>query len=170
MRLRPAVLGTNLKYIICETSVMAALVSTSASSRFIDCPLVEIIHLHDCLRNALANLLVDVNVIADTCCSGSGSGNGALGKISEGSRKDCDASDVEKEIKRMREVEKKVSARFRVIWSVFQAHSKAEDDYIWPRLQEKLGDDISVGSHGEKKGALINEEDYEEVSKIMKRN
>ena len=76
------------------------------------------------------------------------------------------------EMHQMHEAFLSVSARFKVLWSVFQTHSKAEDDYIWPKLQSKLGDDVSVGSHGitnkgerenKKVGRLgINEEDYEE--------
>lgn len=76
---------------------------------FGDCALVEIIHLHDCLRGALRALSADVDKLAAI--------------VKDGSR------DVD--------LEKKVAGRFTVIWSVFRAHSQAEDQFIWPKLREK---------------------------------
>ena len=35
------------------------------------------------------------------------------------------------------ELERQVAGRFQVIWSVFRAHSAAEDEFIWPALQRK---------------------------------
>ena len=43
-----------------------------------------------------------------------------------------------------------VCARFKVLWSVFQTHSKAEDDYIWPKLHEKMGDTKSSHNNNNK--------------------
>jgi hypothetical protein len=79
---------------------------------FGDCALVEIIHLHDCLRGALKALENDVNVLSQTFLEG--------GRNSELSK-----------------LERRVAGRFQVIWSVFRAHSSAEDEFIWPTLQSK---------------------------------
>ena len=37
----------------------------------------------------------------------------------------------------LNELEGRVNGRFKVIWSVFRAHSSAEDEFIWPALQLK---------------------------------
>ena len=37
----------------------------------------------------------------------------------------------------MSDLERRVAGRFKVIWSVFRAHSSAEDEFIWPTLQSK---------------------------------
>ncbi len=78
---------------------------------FGDCALVEIIHLHDCLRGALRALERDVEALNQTLVCG-------------------DQSTVN-------ELECRVNGRFKVIWSVFRAHSSAEDEFIWPALQLK---------------------------------
>lgn len=38
---------------------------------------------------------------------------------------------------RVGELERRVAGRFKVIWSVFRAHSSAEDEFIWPALRMK---------------------------------
>lgn len=78
---------------------------------FGDCALVEIIHLHDCLRGALRALERDVEALKQTLL-----------------RRDQSA---------LNELECRVNGRFKVIWSVFRAHSSAEDEFIWPALQLK---------------------------------
>ena len=77
---------------------------------FGDCALVEIIHLHDCLRGALKALQEDVSQLNQSVLTG----NQVAG-----------------------ELERRVAGRFKVIWSVFRAHSAAEDEFIWPALQSK---------------------------------
>jgi hypothetical protein len=79
---------------------------------FGDCALVEIIHLHDCLRGALKALENDVNILSQTFFEG-----GRKGEVTD--------------------LERRVAGRVKVIWSVFRAHSSAEDEFIWPTLQSK---------------------------------
>jgi iron-sulfur cluster repair protein YtfE (RIC family) len=80
---------------------------------FGDCALIEIIHLHDCLRGALKALECDVNELAGVVVKGN----------------------VNKQV--VADLERRVASRFKVIWSVFRAHSAAEDEFIWPALQSK---------------------------------
>ena len=85
-----------------------------AKEIFGDCALVEIIHLHDCFRGALKNLEVDVS---ELCREMSSAGSGSETRVSD--------------------LERRVAGRFTVIWSVFRAHSAAEDEFIWPALKAK---------------------------------
>lgn len=78
---------------------------------FGDCALIEIIHLHDCLRGAIRELCTDVNELSQSAAKGEGA--------------------------QLEVLEKRVAGRFKVIWSVFRAHSSAEDEFIWPALQSK---------------------------------
>ena len=80
---------------------------------FGDCALVEIIHLHDCLRGALKALEADVAQLSQSIQGG----------IRQASN----------------DLERRVAGRFKVIWSVFRAHSAAEDEFIWPALKTKTG-------------------------------
>jgi iron-sulfur cluster repair protein YtfE (RIC family) len=80
---------------------------------FGDCALIEIIHLHDCLRGALKALESDVSELAGVVVKGN----------------------VNKQV--VADLERRVASRFKVIWSVFRAHSAAEDEFIWPALQSK---------------------------------
>eukprot|EP00984_Skeletonema_dohrnii_P039060 scaffold43018_cov133-Skeletonema_dohrnii-CCMP3373.AAC.1 len=41
---------------------------------------------------------------------------------------------------RILDLERRVAGRFTVIWSVFRAHSSAEDEFIWPALKAKQVD------------------------------
>ena len=84
---------------------------------FGDCALVEIIHLHDCLRGALNALEKDVTELSHIIFKG---------------------GDYNRERnQQLNELERRVASRFKVIWSVFKAHSSAEDEFIWPTLQSK---------------------------------
>ena len=107
---------------------------------FGDCALVEIIHLHDCLRGALKALQDDVFQLNQSVFTGN--------KVAS-------------------ELERQVAGRFQVIWSVFRAHSAAEDEFIWPALQSKTGrkigspmynssnqDDLEPGPH------IVEQEEY----------
>jgi len=76
--------------------------SSRRRARFGDCALIEIIHLHDCLRGAVARLQADVE--------------------------ELDSSE---------DAYNRIAGRFHVIWSVFRAHSSAEDAFIWPALNKK---------------------------------
>jgi iron-sulfur cluster repair protein YtfE (RIC family) len=100
-----------------KTIEIASDAEESAAKRrkdmFGDCALVEIIHLHDCLRGALKALESDVAQLIQS--------------IQGGSRQDSN------------DLERRVAGRFKVIWSVFRAHSAAEDEFIWPALKTKTG-------------------------------
>mmetsp|Transcript_32337 Transcript_32337/g.52760 ORF Transcript_32337/g.52760 Transcript_32337/m.52760 type:complete len:856 (-) Transcript_32337:87-2654(-) len=94
----------------------------TAKKLFGDCALVEIIHLHDCFRGALKHLEVDVS---ELCREITAAGEDAVhNNNSDG---------------RISDLERRVAGRFTVIWSVFRAHSAAEDEFIWPALKAKQG-------------------------------
>jgi hypothetical protein len=110
-----------------ESSATAAALVVKATAKrrkdlFGDCALVEIIHLHDCLRGALNALERDVNVL----------------------------SQVSSDYNSLSELERRVAGRFKVIWSVFRAHSSAEDEFIWPTLQSKTGQGKQVNNDNTK--------------------
>jgi hypothetical protein len=108
---------------------------------FGNCALIEIVHLHDCLRGALKALETDVNNLVLV--------------IQEGSRDEP-----------VRDLERRVAGRFKVIWSVFRAHSSAEDEFIWPALRLKTQGRIKHGSpkynDGKSDDQVIGQEEYEE--------
>jgi len=83
---------------------------------FGDSPLVEIIHLHDCFRGALKNLELDVSELCHAI------------NIAE-----CEESTQDK----VTDLHGRVAGRLNVIWTVFRAHSSAEDEFIWPALKAK---------------------------------
>lgn len=95
-----------------------------AKEIFGDCALVEIIHLHDCFRGALRNLEVDVT---ELCREMSSSASTTTGSTAAGLHTET----------RINDLERRVAGRFTVIWSVFRAHSAAEDEFIWPALKAK---------------------------------
>lgn len=101
--------------------------------RFGDCALVEIIHLHDCLRGALGDLQRDVTELSQVFTTVN---------LSSASSASSSFSCVDKRA-RVEKLERKVASRFHLIWSVFRAHSKAEDEFIWPALKEKLNENKS---------------------------
>ena len=97
---------------------------------FGDCALIEIIHLHDCLRGALSALETDVNELA-----------GAI-LANDSNKPDSHASKVSSNHSishqsKLADLERRVASRFKVIWSVFKSHSQAEDEFIWPALKLK---------------------------------
>lgn len=71
---------------------------------FRDCALIEIIHLHDCLRGAVKALQQDVQALTQS--------------FQRGLSRTSDAA--------VADLEGRVFGRFKVIWSVFRAHSTAE--------------------------------------------
>jgi hypothetical protein len=99
--------------------------SRRAKNIFGDCALVEIIHLHDCFRGALTNLEHDVSELCREISAA------------------VDGADVDNTItddsadNRISDLERRVAGRFTVIWTVFRAHSAAEDEFIWPALKAK---------------------------------
>ena len=93
---------------------------------FRDCALIEIIHLHDCLRGAVKALEQDVQALAKSLIGAAG----------------ADAADAA-----VADLEGRVFGRFKVIWSVFRAHSTAEDEFIWPALRRKT-QQVQVQANG----------------------
>lgn len=98
----------------------SASTSNPSARRFGDCALVEIIHLHDCLRGAIAAMQKDIEALSKEFAS-------------------TQASSGIANVWKTETLERKIAARFKVIWSVFKAHSEAEDEFIWPTLRDKLG-------------------------------
>ena len=124
---------------------------------FGDCALIEIIHLHDCLRGALKSLQEDVTaltqqIIQDFAISTNNSSNRSINNSTQdGETRRIRSSQIKGEIKDdeqnaakpqtnqdWRDLERSVAGRFKVIWSVFRAHSSAEDEFIWPALRSKM--------------------------------
>lgn len=136
-----------------EPASSALTLSKRRKDLFGECGLIEIIHLHDCLRGALKALERDVGELSQTVLRGV-----------------CNEQAAE--------LERRVAGRFRVIWSVFRAHSSAEDEYIWPALSAKTKGQIRGSpkySPGEEPGPphkpvailpegddVIEQEEYEE--------
>jgi hypothetical protein len=92
---------------------------------FGDCALIEIIHLHDCLRGAIKALEKDVMELSHQS------------SVANRNRSSVDGSSTNKPESQLETLERRVTGRFKVIWSVFRAHSAAEDEFIWPALQSK---------------------------------
>ena len=117
----------------------ATIHNTGTSSRrakdlFGDCALVEIIHLHDCFRGALSALEADVSELCkEIAISTSGV------RVTSSSSSSSSSSSPDEEC-RILDLERRVAGRFTVIWSVFKAHSSAEDEFIWPALKAKQVD------------------------------
>ena len=84
---------------------------------FEDCALIEMIHLHDCLRGAFKTLEKDAQELAHL------------------RRQERSSEDDQQNL--LCDIEGRLTGRFKVIWSVFRAHSAAEDEFIWPALQSK---------------------------------
>lgn len=76
-----------------------------------DCSLIEMLHLHDCIRTSLQSLVEEVELFA-RCMESNAS------TFSE-----------------LRLLSRKMYGRFQIIWSVFQAHSSAEDEFLWPAVE-----------------------------------
>jgi hypothetical protein len=109
-----------------EESIKEASLSTSHRKSLTNTALVEIIHLHDCLRGAITALELDVQQL---CMLSS--------RSSVCSNEESEISKLQQELS---DVEKRLVGRFKVIWSVFRAHSAAEDEFIWPTLKAKIVD------------------------------
>ncbi len=87
---------------------------------------MEIIHLHDCFRGALTNLEHDVSELCREISAASDVVD-SVGNNTNNDGVDNTLSDLER----------RVAGRFTVIWTVFRAHSAAEDEFIWPALKAK---------------------------------
>ncbi|GAX24341.1 hypothetical protein FisN_4Lu600 [Fistulifera solaris] len=93
-----------------------------------DCSLIEMLHLHDCLRTSLQSLLREVEFFLH-----------------------C-AEQKTSTLSELRILSQKIYGRFQIIWSVFQAHSSAEDEFLWPAVEATgyasvKDDSVSSSSH-----------------------
>jgi Zinc-ribbon/CHY zinc finger/Ring finger domain len=114
---------------------------------FGDCALIEIIHLHDCLRGALNALEADVNTLAGVAARNTDCGIVANVNFLSYPQHS-----------RITHLERLVASRFKVIWSVFTSHSQAEDEFIWPALKEKTKGDVASSPNNSPKYAPTNRE------------
>jgi len=110
--------------------------------KFSECALIEIIHLHDCLRGALDQIQNDVETLVQSSSCIDDEINQDANKVA---RKQIeDSVDNQEETTKFNihlasDLSKSIASRFHLIWSVFQAHSGAEDEFIWPALKMKVG-------------------------------
>jgi len=119
-------------------------------SRFAECALIEIIHLHDCLRGALWKIQKDVQTLVQSSSyiglpssslpssSSSSSSSSLLPSSSDATSASNTSTSGTFEIPVAADLSNSVASRFHLIWSVFQAHSGAEDEFIWPALKMKI--------------------------------
>jgi len=139
--------------------------SSVTRKEFSQCALVEIIHLHDCLRGALheiqsvVNSLVEYSSCIDDDVENSwdkketkqnNDGGNKMENLSNtvypissssSSSSSRSSGNNPKKIFKVHiasDLAGKAASRFHLIWSVFQAHSGAEDEFIWPALKVKL--------------------------------
>ncbi|KAL3913829.1 MAG: hypothetical protein SGARI_000454 [Bacillariaceae sp.] len=112
---------------------------------FGDCALVEIIHLHDCLRGALHALEKDLIHLSQMVLQDS-----STTSETDGDNVETKQTTQEKHFLMLSELESRATARFQVIWSVFRAHSAAEDEFIWPALRLKTQGRVQGCCNGSK--------------------
>lgn len=125
-----------------------AMISKRRKEVFGDCALIEIIHLHDCLRGALTALREDVAALTLEVTQSKRTHPNDSDAIhndqtSESNRQQQERSEASPQqapdhYARCSDLERRVAGRFKVIWSVFRAHSSAEDEFIWPALRSKM--------------------------------
>jgi len=115
----------------CQTS---SSVTNPSIRRYGDCALVEIIHLHDCLRGAIKALQHDVTELSQEFTSSSPTTTSNMTSSNIAPTNPLH----DRTNNRVEDLERRVASRFQIIWSVFKAHSAAEDEFIWPALKEKL--------------------------------
>ena len=110
-----------------------------AAKTYADCPLVEIVHLHDCIRGELVRLQDGITRLRIDTSEATRSG-GAYG--------------VDQEVQ--------IRSQVQMLYAVFQAHSTAEDEIIWPALKAKQFAGGQDGTFVGKEGELVRELDYVE--------
>lgn len=103
-------------------------------SSFDDCPLIEIVQFHNCLRVELKSLRTNVGYLRAQV-SAMPQGTYALSK-----------EHLDKEVQ--------VMSQFQLLWAVFQSHSTAEDEMIWPALKDKAAREASAAG-GHVDGGLV---------------
>ena len=123
-------------------------VSTSRK-RFADCALIEIIHLHDCLRGSLVEIENEVQILVDSSAfiginsqtnnsNNSNSSASSTTVTTASSSTEAESKTTEFDIEHAADLSNSIGSRFHLIFSVFQAHSGAEDEFIWPALKMKI--------------------------------
>uniref|UniRef100_A0A7S1XWB5 RING-type domain-containing protein n=1 Tax=Phaeomonas parva TaxID=124430 RepID=A0A7S1XWB5_9STRA len=110
-----------------------------ALAAFEDCALVEIVHLHRALRGELRSLLASVSALAE--CREAECGSQVL----------------------------HIMSQFNLLWAVFRAHSKAEDDVIWPALRAKGANVEHDSDDPDAPLPEVDEAEYEEEHKEERR-
>ena len=110
-----------------------------AAKTYADCPLVEIVHLHDCIRGELVRLLDGITRLRIDTSEATRTG-GVYG--------------VDQEVQ--------IRSQVQMLYAVFQAHSTAEDEIIWPALKAKQFAGGQDGTFVGKEGELVRELDYVE--------
>ncbi|CAM9778753.1 unnamed protein product [Chrysoparadoxa australica] len=96
-----------------------------------DCPLIEIVHFHECLRGELLNLQKNVHLLRRQVEEQS---------IIIGSDESENTSETGLALE--------VQSQFNLLWAVFQSHSTAEDEVIWPALKQKKLEGSAVAGEG----------------------
>jgi len=135
--------------------------SSITRQKFSHCDLVELIHLHDCLRGALFEFLNDVNALVKSSVSIDNMNSSNDDDYIDGTDSDISVSVIRSmssasscnsvqqvdsseedifDVHRAANLSSQVASRFHLIWSVFQAHSGAEDEFIWPTLKRKVAE------------------------------
>eukprot|EP00555_Chaetoceros_dichaeta_P008670 CAMPEP_0198267074 /NCGR_PEP_ID=MMETSP1447-20131203/31507_1 /TAXON_ID=420782 /ORGANISM="Chaetoceros dichaeta, Strain CCMP1751" /LENGTH=161 /DNA_ID=CAMNT_0043957477 /DNA_START=46 /DNA_END=527 /DNA_ORIENTATION=+ len=149
--------------------------SSVTRRKFSQCALVEILHLHDCLRGALFDILTEVNSLVKTSanidneignndtnnndnentdgndsdapistissCSSTSSISSVSSTSSQRTAQHVDTTKTDRfEVLKAANLSGQVASRFHLIWSVFQAHSGAEDEFIFPALKKKVAE------------------------------
>lgn len=140
---------------------------TCSPRLFGDCALVEIIHLHDCLRNALYQIQTDVNSLVSAAAvidaeedqvssdAKKVQNENEMNDMKNECKTEACKYDKKFDIKLASELSNSVASRFHLIWSVFQAHSGAEDEFIWPALKMKI--ESKKSSSAATKASISNE-------------
>lgn len=112
-------------------------------AKFSECALIEIIHLHDCLRGALDQIQTDVEtLVQSSSCIHDETATDENSGVAKKNSLDTNEESKESEsfdIHVASDLSRSIASRFHLIWSVFQAHSGAEDEFIWPALKMKVG-------------------------------
>mmetsp|Transcript_25651 Transcript_25651/g.39264 ORF Transcript_25651/g.39264 Transcript_25651/m.39264 type:complete len:660 (-) Transcript_25651:128-2107(-) len=127
-----------------SSNIMTSTSSVQTKRLFAECALVEIIHLHDCLRGALQQINRDVDSLVAAATFIDDEGRESEKKTSG----DEIISPSSFDINVASDLSNSVASRFHLIWSVFQAHSGAEDEFIWPALKMKIESKKKTRSDG----------------------
>mmetsp|Transcript_1220 Transcript_1220/g.1908 ORF Transcript_1220/g.1908 Transcript_1220/m.1908 type:complete len:716 (-) Transcript_1220:66-2213(-) len=124
------------------TSLKSSHDKISLRTMYEDCSLIEIVHFHECLRRELQSLINNVIL---------------LRKQAAEIERNSNVSNEEHF-----ELELQVISQFQIFWAVFQSHSTAEDEFIWPALKDKASKTINTFSKGINIAHIFDEIEYAE--------